>query len=185
MEAASAIPSQGAPTPFRKHLSGRLALQPEADKLRRRLGQRFLEPGRERATIMGSLTTGGRQYPVFIIRTQNDDGENVQIGLNGGAASLTWSAVEGAKSGASPANGTERLLIERLALDSPDQFILSQLRGASYYTVARNVQPESAGDPDDYIGPVWDLVRVREPEGDSQNRSQSSWRLYYVNASTG
>jgi hypothetical protein len=47
------------------------------------------------------------------------------------------------------------------------------------------VQPDDVKDPDSYAGPAWDLVRVREPEGAEQNRSQSSWRLYYLNSETG
>lgn len=163
----------------------RLSLQPEADKLRRRLGQRFLAPGRERTAIVGSLTIGGQQLPVLIVRTQNDDGENVEIGLNGGPASLTWSAIEGAKSGGGLPNSSERLLIERLALDSPDQFIQAQLRGASYYTVARSAMPAEANGVDDYAGPVWDLVRIGEPSGAGANRPVSLSRLYYINSSTG
>jgi hypothetical protein len=44
-----------------------------------------------------------------------------------------------------------------------------QLRGASYYTVARSVRPADA--PDGYDGPLWTIVRV--------------WRLYYINTATG
>lgn len=120
-------------------LQSRLSFQPAADKLRRRLGQRFTMPGPERQTLVGTLTFGAQQLPVRIVRTQNDDGEQVEIEQGPGGASLTWSATDGAKSGASLANGIERQLIERLALDSADQFILAQLRGDSYYTVARNV----------------------------------------------
>lgn len=162
-----------------------LSLQPQADKLRRALGQRFVAPGRERATMAGRLTVGDVQYQAVIIRTQNDDGENVEIALNGGPASFTWSAPDGAKSGATQAVGIERALIERLALDSPDQFVLAQVRGASYYTVARNVRPAEAGDSEDYAGPVWDLVRIGESESTGQNRPQSTWRVYYINSVTG
>lgn len=172
-------------TPQRGRLHSHLSLQPEADRFRRRLGQRFTAPGRERATLVGTLTTGAQQYQVRIFRTQGDDGEQVEISLNGGPASLTWNKNDGAKSAGSTAVGIERSLIERLALDSPDQFILAQLRGASYYTIERFVQPADVKDPDAYAGPVWDLVRVREPEGAEQNRSQSSWRLYYINSATG
>lgn len=167
-----------------KDLHGRLSLQPEVDRFRRRLGLRFTAPGRERSTLVGRLTIGAQQYQVRISRTQDVDGEQVEISLNGGP-SLMWNDKEGAKSGGRDAAGLERSLIERLALDSPDQFILAQLRGASYYTVDRFVQPADVKDADSYDGPVWDLVRVGEPEGAAQNRSQSFWRLYYLNSATG
>ena len=80
---------------------------------------------------------------------------------------------------ASPA--TERL--ERLLLDSPDNFVLAQLRGASYFTVARNVRPADA--IDGYNGPLWNLVRVDEPQVDENRRALSTWRIYYINVQTG
>jgi hypothetical protein len=180
----AAIP-QGNGTVSRSNLGRRLSLQPEADRSRRRLGQRFIAPGHERAAITGTLTVGAQQFQVRIVRTQSDDGEAVEIALNNGAASLTWNAGEGAKSGASLASGTERQLTERLALDSPDQFIQAQLRMASYYTIARNVLPAGAGDADDYNGPMWDVVRVTEPKGEDAGQPLSLVRHYFLNSSTG
>jgi hypothetical protein len=177
-------PAQASVPQARKH-TGRLSLQPQADKLRRRLGQRFLAPGRERATILGTLTFGSQQSQVRIVRTQNDLGETVEIALNGGPGSLTWNAGDGAKSGASQAGEIERELIERLALDSPDQFVLAQLRGASYYTVARNVVPEEALQAQRYSGSAWDVVRVDEPNRIGLTKPESSWRMFYINSETG
>jgi hypothetical protein len=97
---------------------------------------------------------------------------------------LSWSGKQGAQSGSQAAAGSDRSLLERLAMDSPEQFILAQLRGDSYYTVARNVRPESAGQSEDYTGPVWDLVRVGESDGQT-NGPQSRSRLYYINSGTG
>jgi hypothetical protein len=76
----------------------------------------------------------------------------------------------------------ERLLVERLTLDSPDQFVLAQLRGASYFTIARNVRPADA--VDGYAGPLWNLVRVDERQADENLQPQSAWRIYYLNAVT-
>lgn len=47
------------------------------------------------------------------------------------------------------------------------------------------VRPADAGDSEDYTGPVWDVVRISEPTVRTQNKPQSSWRLYYINAATG
>lgn len=173
------------PTPARSHAQNRLALQPEADRQRRRLGQRFLASGREVSTLVGALTLGADRQTVRIVRSQDNDDERLTIALGGGPAALTWSGVDGAKLNGGPATGNLRTLVERLALDSPDQFILAQLRGASYFTVARNVRPAEAGGSDNYSGPVWDLVRVAEPAHLTQNRPQSRWRLYYINSATG
>src|SRR5258708_487475 len=81
------------------------------------------------------------------------------------------------------AAGTERSLIERLALDSPDQFVLAQLRGASYYTVARDVMPTSAGGSDDYNGPLWDVIRLGEPQT-SKSAPLSHWRIFHINSAS-
>ncbi len=173
------------PTPARGRLRTRLSLQPEADKLRRRLGQRFLAPGREVSVLLGSLTLGSERSTVRIVRSQDDDEERLTIALNGGQPALSWSSTDGARSGGNPAAGSLRELVERIALDSPDQFVLAQGRGASYYTVAHMVRPPEAGDSLDYKGPVWDVVRIGEPTSITQNKPQSLWRLYYINSATG
>ena len=160
-----------------------LSLQPEAFNVGRRLGQRFSPGKREKSILVGALTIGSQRQVVQTIRTQTDDGEQVEISIAGSAVPLTWNARQGALSSAGRATGSERELIERLVLDSPDQFVLAQLRGASYYTVARNVRAEGSGD--NYSGPLWNIVRVDDPETDELKRPQSRWRLYYVNAATG
>src|SRR5262249_26955654 len=76
----------------------------------------------------------------------------------------------------------DRDLVERLVLDSPDQFVLAQLRGNSYYTVARNARPENTDTA--FTGAVWDIVRVDESQR-SEKPAQKSWRLVYVNTGTG
>ena len=78
----------------------------------------------------------------------------------------------------------ERNSVEQLIFDSPDQFILAQLRGAAYYTVARNVRNDVDGS-DSYSGPLWDLIRVEEPRTDERAQPLSSSRLYYINIKTG
>lgn len=160
-----------------------LSLQPEAFNMGRRLGQRFSPGKREKSILVGTLTIGSNQRIVQTTRTQTDDGEQVEIKIAGAPGSLTWHANQGALSSSSRATGSDRELVERLVLDSPDQFVLAQLRGASYYTLARNVRPANAGD--NYQGPLWNIIRVGDPEADEAKRPESRWRLYYVNAVTG
>jgi hypothetical protein len=81
------------------------------------------------------------------------------------------------------ATAAERELIERLVADSPDQFVLAQLRGASYSTIASNVRAGNSSDG--YQGPLWEIVRVDEPHHDPAGNSESAWRLYYLNQRTG
>jgi hypothetical protein len=98
---------------------------------------------------------------------------------------LSWTGAEGALASGRDAAGGERSLVERVVLDSPDQFVLAQLRGASYFIVAYSAMPsESAGD-DNYDGPVWDIVRVGEPETKTKKGPESPSRLYHINSSTG
>jgi hypothetical protein len=151
-----------------------LSLQPEAFKLGRRLGQRFMSSGRAVSTLNGVLITSSKREPIHIQRLQNDRGEKVRITIGNDPPSLSWSEEEGAKSSHATISEEERLLIERLSFDSADQFVLAQLRGASYYTVARNVRPIDAGD--NYDGPLWNVVRVHE---------SGNWRFYYINTRTG
>lgn len=160
-----------------------LSLQPEALAVARRLGTRFGHGNRAQSTVVGTLTIGTETRMVRTVRTQTDDGEQIEINLAGRGGVLTWDGTRGAFSGASRALGADRDLIERLVFDSPDQFVLAQLRGASYFTVARNVRPVDAGD--NYAGPLWNIVRVNDPEPDETKRPQSFWRLYYVNTATG
>ncbi len=173
----NAVEMQSQDRPRQRNLS----LQPEAFKLSRKLGRRFGAVNSEVSIITGTLQTGGQRLPVQITRRQSERGERLEIAL--GVTALTWSDTDGAKSGGAQASGTERQLIERLAFDSADQFVLAQLRGASYYIIATNVRPDDAGDV--YEGPIWTVVRVDDPGRDEQRRPQSRWRLYYLNASTG
>jgi hypothetical protein len=161
----------------------RLSLQPAADRMRRKLGRRFQESGREISEFTGVLTIGAERHAIVIVRTRDDDGERVSIGLDGGPLKYTWNGKEGSQSQGNSATESERALIERVALDSPEQFVLAQLRGAGYYTAARGVRPAVAGASDDYSGPIWDVIQVSEPDG-SGNKPESASRLYYVNNST-
>jgi len=178
--------TQRAATPAGKRPTPRnLSLQPEALKLSRMLGQRFTSSRREVSVLVGTLIIGPDRQPIRIQRQQNERGERVEVAIGGRPAPLSWSNEEGAKSSDRTASESDRVLIERLALDSVDQFVLAQLRGASYYTVARNVMPAEAGGADDYKGPVWDIIRVEDPEADAQKQPISKWRLYYLNSQTG
>jgi hypothetical protein len=173
------------PVAARNRLHIRLARQPEADRHRRLLGKRFLAPGREVTRLIGALRVGAQQYTSRITRDQAEGGESLTIGLNGGPATLTWNGKDGAKMGNSPATGETLALLERIALDSPDQFIQAQLRGASYFVVSNNARPSEAGGAENYAGPTWKIVRVSEPANSTLARPQSSWRLYYINNATG
>jgi hypothetical protein len=162
---------------------GNLSLQPEALAVARRLGTRFGHGNRTRSTIVGTLTIGSETRVVRIVRTQTDDGEQIEIDTAGKSEALTWDSNAGGMFGAARAQGGDRDLIERLVFDSPDQFVLAQLRGASYFTVARSVRPTDAGE--NYRGPVWNIVRVDDPERDESKAPRSRWRLYYINTATG
>jgi hypothetical protein len=169
-------------TAQRKTTRRNLSLQPEAFNLTRRLGKRFAPDTRGQSILVGTLTVGAERRVVRVIRRQSDDGEQLKIDLAGSHGPLTWDAEQGAKESGERA-GKDRDLIERLVLDSPDQFVLAQLRGASYYTIARNVRPEEAGDG--YTGPLWNIVRIDDPQRDEQKKPRSPWRLYYIDTRTG
>ena len=157
-----------------------LFLQPEALRVARQLGKRFSGTSKATSVAAGTLTVSGAEQPLTITRRQTDYGE--QVALLIGSRALTWNPQDGIKAVDSPVGDTERLLAERLTLDSPDNFVLAQLRGASYFTVARNVRP--AGANDGYAGPLWDLVRVAEPPEKDEVRPFSPWRIYYLNVQT-
>ncbi|MCA1578799.1 MAG: hypothetical protein LC794_15710 [Acidobacteria bacterium] len=158
-----------------------LFLQPEALRVSRLLGKRFDRSSRAITTTVGSLTLAGNQQPLTLVRRQTESGEDVELALGG--RGLTWTDNDGIKARSGVVTDIERLLVERLLLDSPDQFVLAQLRGASYFTVARNVRPTDASDG--YSGALWNLVRVDEPQTDENLRPLSSWRIYYINVQSG
>jgi hypothetical protein len=160
-----------------------LSLQPEALAVARRLGKRFDPRNRAQSVIVGKLTIGNETRTVRTVRTQTEDGEQIEIKSAGKAGALTWDRKSGALSDSARAKGPDRDLVERLVFDSPDQFVLAQLRGASYFTVARNVRPTDAGD--NYCGPLFNIVRVSDPEADESKSAQSRWRLYYIDTATG
>jgi len=160
-----------------------LSLQPEAFKLSRRLGNRFTPSRRSSSTMAGTLTSGGAAQNVNITRRQTPTGEDVSIALAGKAGTLGWNDLEGAKADAANAGEAQQILIERIALDSPDQFVLAQLRGASYYTIARNVRADTGGS-ENYSGPLWDVVRIDETQNHGAQRLSGTSRLYYINVQT-
>lgn len=158
-----------------------VSLQPEAVSVSRRLGKRFDGSSRAASSSSGNLTIRGVEQPLTIVRSQTESGETVQLLL--GTRSFSWSEREGLKSFSGLATDLERLLIEQMVFDSPDQFVLAQLRGASYFTVARNVRPSDA--TDGYSGSLWNLVRVNEPPAEENLKPLVSWRIYFINAQTG
>ena len=157
-----------------------LSLQPEAARVNRRLGKRFSDSGRPELFLTGTLTVGTNQQDLTLIRRQTDEGESVEVQLP--ARRFTWISSEGIKAVSGLASPSEKLLVERLVFDSPDQFVLAQLRGASYFTITKHLRPNDAGD--DYSGPLWTVVRVSEPPQIDDTAPKSRWRLYYVNEST-
>jgi hypothetical protein len=160
-----------------------LSLQPDALKMSRRLGNRFAPLRRDLSLVSGNLIIGTNSQSVTITRQQTDIGERIQIAV--GTGTFTWSDAEGAKAPTGVLNDTQRLLIERVVFDSPDWFVLAQLRGASYHVVGRNIRPAEVGGSENYTGPVWDIVRVTDSESDSQKTPFSPWRLYFINSKTG
>ena len=168
---------------------GNLSMQPEALKLGRALGKRFNERVDVESQSSGTLTVDQEQRQVHITRGKNDAGESLNVTLTGGGrnrATFTWEAGEGVQASDNRrVEEAERLLVERLVYDSPDYFVLAQLRGASYYAVARQVRPAAAGGDDNYAGPTWDIVSVREPAHSGEGGfRQRRVRLYYLNTKT-
>lgn len=157
-----------------------LSLQPEALRVARQLGKRFSATSKETSVVAGTLMLAGATQPLTITRQQTDTGEQIELLI--GSRALSWNAQEGTKAANGLIGDAERLLAERLTLDSPDQFVLAQLRGASYFTIAQNVRPAAANDG--YSGPLWDLVRVAEPPEKDEARPLSQWRIYYLNTAT-
>jgi hypothetical protein len=144
-----------------------------------------MAPGREASLLVGTLVVDGERMPIRMLRRQNDDGEDLSISLNSEQALLTWDDKLGPRSRGAKAGGLEQLIIERLALDSPEQFVYAQVRGVSYDTLARDVRPESAGGADGYSGQLWNLVRLEEPTDESREKPISRWRVYHINTKTG
>ena len=155
-----------------------LSRRPEAMNMSRRLGNRFDPSTRSSSVLAGSLFIGGSQNTVTITRNQTETGEAVEIAVGADPATLKWTQTDGPKSSLNALTKAQRVLIERLVFDSSDYFVLAQLRGASYYTVARNVRPEEVRDSDNYNGPLWNIVRVDDSEKNLQKKPISSWRLF-------
>jgi hypothetical protein len=167
--------------PQRPNKNRNLVLQPEAAAVNRRVGNRFRSTN-ARSVVVGTLTLGSNRQSVTIIRSQTDNGENVEVIFPG--RTFSWSGAEGVKAiQDAAATEAEHLAVERLVFDSPDQFVLAQLRGASYQTIARNLRPIDAGD--DYPGPLWTMVRVNDPQKVEAAAPKSLWRLYYINSISG
>ena len=116
--------------------SRNLVLQPEALRVSRRLGTRFnasAEMISAMSQMSANLTIAGSDQLVVLTRRQIATGENVEFSLAGRL--LTWNAEKGAESVSSTPTELERLVLERLIYDSPDYFVLAQLRGKDFQGV--------------------------------------------------
>jgi len=161
-----------------------LSMQPEALAMSRRLGKRFSPEKRVESTLTGMITIAGTRQEISTKRRQTDDGEQVEIALAGAPGLLTWDRLQGSATSDRRASATDRELVERLVLDSPDQFVLAQLAGASYQVIARNLRASDNGD-DGYSGALWKVVRVDYPRSEGSVVTRPGPRLYYINMSTG
>ena len=112
-------------------------------------------------------------------------GESVAISLEGRQSEFTWTGTAGPLFGGVAVTDADRALVERIVLDSADQFIQAQQRGAAYITVARGVRPNGSGGSRDYAGPVWDVVRIGEFESLLAAKPLSLARTYFINSRTG
>lgn len=155
--------------------------QPEAMRMGQRLGKRLGPSSHAAEVTAGRVMSADGDHWVSITRRQTKKGEDVELFLDGRA--LRWNAQDGTPGNLNSTTETDRVLFERLAFDSPDYFVLAQLHGAAYFTVARNVRPPDV--PDDYAGPLWTIVRVEEPPATGALQPTSPWRLYYINSDTG
>jgi hypothetical protein len=162
-----------------------LARNVEIDAFRRLLGSRFLVSGKDASILTGTLTANGQSFNVRIERLQTDQDEQVAIAFNGGQNSLGWSGKDGARLNGGSLNSSQQKMIERIALDSPDQFILAQLRNATYKTIAHHVVPAGAGSLEDYVGPSWTAIHVGEVGEQGERKTLSPYRVYYFNSTTG
>lgn len=161
---------------------------PLAGRLRQRLGKRFLAQGKIATEMVGTLQRGQEQQPIRLTRNYSEAGETVTFTLGGKTTVFQWRDDSGALSDGVRASDDTRKLIERLALDSPDQFVLAQLRRTAYRTIAEAVRPEesiSSDKNENYTGPLWTLVQVLETGAVADRRPLSAVRQYYLNQQTG
>jgi hypothetical protein len=163
----------------------RLSAEPTADRMRSVLGNRFSSPAKQISYISGILLLNSQPHPIRMVRSQEEEGEIVDLSLDNGAALLTWNQRDGATSTSGALSGDLKRVVERIVLNGPDQFILAQLRGAGYYTVATDVVPEEALNTGNYRGAAWDAVRVQEPDSADGRAPESRWRMYYINTGSG
>lgn len=168
-----------------RSMTRNLALQPEAAKLARKIGNRFSGFQKSTTALSGTLEFDGQRQSIQILRRQSVTGERVEVSLNSAPPSLSWDEKTGPRNSGESLTEQHRSLLERLVLDNVDQFVLSQLRGASYRVVGQNVRADNSGGSENYDGPLWTVVRVDDPERDETKRPVSRWRLYYINSETG
>lgn len=159
---------------------------PLAGRFRPRLGRRFLTHGKITTDLVGMLQRGQEKEPLRLTRSYSETGETVTFTLSGRSAVFQWRDDSGAWTDGARANADNRKLIERLTLDSPDQFVLAQLRRTAYRTIAEGVRPEELINSNaNYTGPVWTLVQVLEAGAMADSRPLSALRQYYLNQKTG
>lgn len=106
------------------------------------------------------------------------------VSLGADQPDIVWTAGTGGLANGASIGDEDRAIIERIVLDSPDQFVQAQVRGASYITIGRSVRPQEAG-AGGYSGPTWNVIMVAEPQSIASASPLSRARFYYINTATG
>jgi hypothetical protein len=149
------------------------------------LGNRFEAPGKERLTVVGSLTRTGAagvtdvvtirlitEYPHLMRLEETRLGQIRVLAFDG---QQVWSNL-------GVVTPADMNLIQSLVFDSADNFFLGQMKGTATRLLGRGFRTDNGTNPN-YSGPFSDIYQVIE-QTTMEGQPSVQPKLYYLNTNT-
>lgn len=162
----------------------RSRLTPHQRELLKALGDRLEKPGKERLTLLGTITrlTEADRSPAPISLTLEFPDRLRLEEIRGNKKLIT--AFDGSKTWGQgkTLKRSDEDLVETLLFDSVEHFLLGQLQGYATRLLGTNFRLDDGTNPN-YAGPFYDIYEVTdELPGATEPRTQT--KLYYFNSAT-
>lgn len=162
----------------------RWRLQPQLREALRQLGDRLERPGKERLTLLGTLTRlSGSQVETapfrLITEFQNRMRLEEQVGTQ--LRVTVFNGSNAAKLGG-PVNRRDEDLIETLVFDSVDNYLIKQTQGAATRFLGSRFRLDN-GEAENYSGSYYDLYQTTDQIRIGPSIREQS-KQYYFNSDT-
>ncbi len=147
------------------------------------LGDRLEKPGKERLTLVGTLTSAGEAQPSHVVAIlEFRDHLYLTISGHGQAKVISFDGENPATSVGGSLEPQDLDLVETLVYDVTDHFLSTQTRGLATRSLGARFRIDD-GSARTYVGPYYDIYEVNDKVITSPEPRQQR-RLYEFNSET-